>query len=142
MVTLKWLKKNQKIDFYFFSETTTEGDDDYTFFEGPHPGIALRVNSGSEVQISLTPFNFLWTPMIEVFIGTTNNTRSSIRINQETNVVTVPSPNILARDQWNDFRVTWENQSILVYSGNSTFPFMGFTMQQFFPVNFYGLRAV
>lgn len=80
--------------------------------------------------------------MIEIFIGTTNNTRSTIRINQETNVVTVPSPNILTRNQWNDFRVTWENQVILVYSANNTFPFMTYTMQDFFPVNFYGLRAV
>lgn len=80
--------------------------------------------------------------MIEIFIGSTNNSRSVIRMNQDTNVVTVPTPNIVTRDQWNDFRITWANQVVLVYSGNSPFPFMGFTMRDFFPVNSYGLRAV
>lgn len=126
----------------FISVTTTEGDAEFTFFEGPHPGIALRVNSSNEVHISLTPFNFAWTPIIEVFIGTTNNTRSTIRINQETNVATVPTPNILPRGQWNDFRVTWANQNVLVFRGNDSFPFLSYTMEHIFPVNFYGLRAV
>lgn len=80
--------------------------------------------------------------MIEIFIGTSNNTRSVIRVNQETNVVTVPTPNIIARDQRNDFRITWTSHVILVYGGNDAFPFMAYTMQDFFPVNFYGLRAV
>lgn len=80
--------------------------------------------------------------MIEIFIGSTNNTRSVIRINDETNVVTVPTPNIIRSDQWNDFRVTWAQQNVLVFSGNDTFPFMSYTMQDFVPVNFYGLRAV
>jgi len=122
--------------------TTTEGDDDFSFFEGPHPGIALRVNPSNEVHIALTPFNFEWNPMIEVLIGTTNNTRSSIRINGERTVVTVPTPNILTQDRWNDFRVTWENHIVLVYSANNTFPFLSYTMEHFFPVNFYGLKAV
>lgn len=94
------------------------------------------------MQIALTPFDFEWRPMIEIFIGASNNTKSVIRVNQETNVVTVPTPNIISPDQWNDFRITWVNQIILVYRGNDTFPFMAFTMQDFFPVNFYGLRAV
>ncbi len=80
--------------------------------------------------------------MLEIFIGAANNTRSVIRMNQDTDVVTVPTPNIVVRDQWNDFRITWANQIVLVFRGNDPFPFMGFTMVDFFPVNFYGLRAV
>lgn len=80
--------------------------------------------------------------MIEIFIGTTNNTRSVIRVNDETVVATVPTPNIILQNQWNDFRVTWVNHNILVFRGNDPFPFMSFTMQDFFPVNFYGLRSV
>lgn len=123
-------------------DVTTEGDADFSFFNGSHPGIALRVRSDNEVQISLTPFNFIWNPTIEIILGSVNNTRSLIRVNQETDVVIVPTPNIVARNQWNDFRITWANQIILVYSGNSGFPFMGYTMQDFVPVNFYGLRAM
>lgn len=80
--------------------------------------------------------------MIEILIGTGNNTRSSIRVNQETEVATVPTPNIIRRDQSNDFRITWEQQTVLVYSGNNAFPFMAYTMQHFVPINFIGLRAV
>jgi len=126
----------------FIVDTTTVGDGEYSFFDGPHPGIVFRVNTENEVQIALTPFNLVWTPMIEIIIGTASNSRSVIRRNQETDVVIVPTPNIITRDQWNDFRVTWENRNILVFSGNDTFPFMAYTMQDFYNVNFYGLRAV
>ncbi|KAG4079776.1 hypothetical protein HA402_014907 [Bradysia odoriphaga] len=126
----------------YIIDVITEGDADYSFFDGLYPGIALRVRTDNEVQISLTPFNFMWNPTIEIVIGSMNNTKSLIRVNQETVVAIVPTPNIVARDQWNDFRVTWANQVILVYSGNNNLPFMGYTMQDFVPVNFYGLRAV
>ncbi|KAG4070942.1 hypothetical protein HA402_001379 [Bradysia odoriphaga] len=126
----------------FIVDTTTEANGLYSFFDGPQPGIVVRVNTDNEVQIALTPFNFEWNPIIEIFIGTANNTRSVIRINQDTDVVTVPTPNIVQLDRWNDFRVTWANQVVLVFQGNEQFPFMGFTMRDFFPVNFYGLRAV
>lgn len=104
--------------------------------------MVLRVRSANEIQISLTPFNFIWTPAIEIHIGSTNNTLSVIRLNDETNVVTVPTPNIIRPNQWNDFRVSWANHNVLVFNGNNTFPFMSYTMQHFFPVNHYGLRAV
>ncbi|XP_037025220.1 toll-like receptor 3 isoform X5 [Bradysia coprophila] len=126
----------------YIVDTTTESDGVYSFFEGLEPGIVLRVQSDNEIQIALTPFNFLWTPSIEIFIGSANNTRSVIRVNEETDVVTVPTPNAIQQNQWNDFRVTWANQNVLVFRSNETFPFMSYTMQQFFPVNFYGLRAV
>lgn len=126
----------------FIVDTTTEANGLYSFFDGPQPGIVVRVNTDNEVQIALTPFNFEWSPMLEVLIGTANNSRSVIRMNQDTDVVTVPTPNIVALDRWNDFRITWANQVVLVYRGNELFPFMGFTMRDFFPVNFYGLRAV
>jgi len=126
----------------YIIDTTTEGSEEFSFFEGPHPGIALRVNTDNEVHISLTSFDVIWNPVIEILIGTSNNTRTVIRQNQEIDVVTVPTPNILSRDQRNDFRITWDNNVVLVYRGNERFPFMTYTMQYRVPVNFYGLRAV
>ncbi|KAG4079736.1 hypothetical protein HA402_014867 [Bradysia odoriphaga] len=125
----------------YIIDTTTEGEQ-YAFFDGPQPGIALRVNTDSEVQIALTPFPFVWNPVVEIFIGRANNTLSAIRFNQETDVAVVPTPNIIRQEQWNDFRVTWANQVVMVFGGNDTFPFMSYTMESFVPVNFYGLRAV
>lgn len=136
---MKILNKNNLISFL---DTVTEGGEEFSFFDVRLPGIIFRVNSENEIQIALTPFKFAWIPMIEIFIGTANNTRSGIRMNQETDVVTIPTPNIISRDRSNDFRITWENHIVLVYSGNDAFPFMGFTMQDFFPVNFIGVRAV
>ncbi|KAJ6630884.1 Leucine-rich repeat-containing protein 15, partial [Pseudolycoriella hygida] len=126
----------------YIVDTTTENDGIYSMFEAPNPGIVVRVRSDNEVQIVLAPFRLLWTPLIEIFLGSSNNTRSVIRINEETDVVTVPTRNIIQPNQWNDFRITWVNQNVLVFSGNETYPFMSYTMQTLFPVNFYGLRAV
>lgn len=129
------------IEFFFATDTITEADDDSQFFEAPHPGIALSVNANSEVRIAFSTFNFMCEcNMIEVLIGTANNTRSVIRENQTTNVVTVPD--VITKDQWNDYRITWANENILVSRGNDSFPFMSYTIQDSFPVNFYGLRSV
>ncbi len=83
-----------KFLFLFFNllsktDVVTEGDDAYSFFDGLNPGIVVRVNTNNEIQIALTPFNFEWRPMVEIFIGASNNTRSIIRVNQETDVVIV-----------------------------------------------------
>ncbi|XP_037025156.1 leucine-rich repeat-containing protein 15-like isoform X4 [Bradysia coprophila] len=126
----------------YIVDTTTESDGFYSFFDGSRPGIVVRVQSENEIQIALTPFNFLWTESIEIFIGSANNTRSVIRINGETDVVAVPTPNVIQQNRWNDFRITWANQNVLVSRVSETFPFMNYTMPNFFPINFYGLRAV
>ncbi|KAG4075501.1 hypothetical protein HA402_003326 [Bradysia odoriphaga] len=126
----------------YLIDTVTEGDDEFSFFNARLPGIFFRVNADSEIHIALTPFDFTWTPIIEVFIGTANNTRSAIRLNEDTFVVTVPTPNIIRRNQANDFRISWVDHNVLVFSGNDVYPFMGFTMQDFYPVNFIGLKAV
>jgi hypothetical protein len=79
--------------------------------------------------------------MLEVIIGTANNTRSVIRLNQETDVVVVPTPNIIRSDQTNGFRVTWANRVVLVFREAEPWPFMVYTMADVFNVNFYGLRT-
>lgn len=126
----------------FRLDATTEGDEEFSFFEALHPGVVIRVNATNEIQIALTTSNITSNPMIEIFIGEENNTRSTIRLNQETNVVTLPTPNIIERDQWNDFRITWSYRGIFVYRGNAPFPLMYFYMQEYFPINYYGVRAV
>jgi hypothetical protein len=81
--------------------------------------------------------------MLEIRIGTTNNTRSLIRRNQEDrNVVIVPTPEIIRHDEWNSFRIIWINHVVSVFRGNEQFPFMSFTMTDIFPVQFYGLQSM
>jgi hypothetical protein len=111
------------------------------FFAAPNPGIQLRVQSSDEIHIALTPFNFPWTPMLEIIIGAANNTRSVVRRNQETDVVVVPTPGIIRDGQLTGFRVTWANHIVLVFREGEEWPFMAFTMMDFYNVNFYGLGS-
>ncbi|KAG5666160.1 hypothetical protein PVAND_017639, partial [Polypedilum vanderplanki] len=130
------------MNYQYYFDTITNSNENYQFHLASNLGINLRVQTNDEVHVALTPFNFPWTPMIEIFIGAANNTRSIIRRNQETDVVTVPTPGIIRADQWNGFRITWANHAILVWREGEEWPFMGFTMTDFFPVNFYGLRSI
>jgi hypothetical protein len=41
----------------------------------------------------------------------------------------------------NRFRITWSRQVILVFEGNDEFPFLAYTMADWFPTNFIGLRS-
>ncbi|KAG5668554.1 hypothetical protein PVAND_016492 [Polypedilum vanderplanki] len=138
--SMSWFRRCTE-NFLFIVDAETDGNENYEFHPGRSPGIQMRVQSNDEVHVALTPFNFPWTPMIEIIIGAANNTRSIIRRNQETDVVTVPTPGIIRAGQWNGFRITWANHAILVWREGEEWPFMGFTMTDFFPVNFYGLRA-
>ncbi|KAG5668551.1 hypothetical protein PVAND_016489 [Polypedilum vanderplanki] len=128
-------------NYGFTVDTDTESNEPYQFFNAPTPGIQLRVTSNEEVQLAFTPFNFPWTPMLEIFIGAANNTRSIIRRNQEDEVVVVPTPGILRDGEMNGFRITWANHILLAFREGEEFPFLAFTMSDFFNVNFYGLRS-
>ncbi|KAG5668558.1 hypothetical protein PVAND_016496 [Polypedilum vanderplanki] len=129
-------------NFELIIDTVTDNNVDYLFFRGENPGIVARVQAEDEIQIALTPFNFPWSPMIEVIIGAANNTRSIIRRNQDEDVAVVPSPGIIRRNQQNLFRIVWANHVILVFRENEQWPFLVHTMIDFFNVNFYGLRTL
>lgn len=76
--------------------------------------------------------------MIEVVIS---NGVSRIIMNQATEVVAMPTSFLLRPGQWSRFRITWMRNVVMVFEGDDEFPFMAYTMQFFFPVNFYGLRS-
>lgn len=81
--------------------------------------------------------------MIEIHLGANNNTITVILRGGEA-MTSVQSPNLLRQDHWVEFRITWANQVILVTLEDEfieAFPFISFTMDEFFPINFYGLRS-
>lgn len=121
-------------------DTTTEGDE-YRFFAFPEPGIAFRVNAPSDVHISLNPVNFEAVPRMEILIGVNNNTQSIIRRNGEEDVVIANTPNILTPGVWNGFRIIFSNWVVMVFREGEQFPFMGFNMNEFYPIGFYGIRT-
>lgn len=119
----------------------TEGNSEYNFYRFPQPGIFFRVDAPREVHVSLNPFDFESSPRIEVHLGVANNTRSLIRINGNEDVVDVSTPNLLNDAGWSGFRIVFANWMVLVWRETDDFPFMAFNMQQFYPINFYGLRT-
>jgi hypothetical protein len=123
------------------TETTTEIGQPYRFYTAPNPGIQLRVTTNEEVRIALTPFNFLWTPSVEIVIGTNNNTLSTIIRNQDQEVVVANSPNIIRQGWWTGLRITWANHVILVTREGQNYPFLAYNLQDIFPIQFYGLSS-
>jgi hypothetical protein len=79
--------------------------------------------------------------MLEIIIGANNNTRSVIRRNQEADVVIVPTPGILTNGQISGFRIVWANHIVLAFREGDEWPFLAYTMQDFYNVNFFGLRS-
>jgi hypothetical protein len=79
--------------------------------------------------------------MLEIIIGTANNTRSVIRRNQDSDVVVVPTRDILRFGETSGFRVSWANHIVLVFREGDEWPFLAYTMEDFYNVNFYGLRS-
>lgn len=122
-------------------DTVTEGDN-FQIFEAPDPGLAIRVNAPQDVQITFLPTHILALPRFEVLIGISNNTRSAIRIDGQTEVVNISTPNILQDSRWNDFRIIWANWMVVIFRGNERFPFMVYNLESFWPVSNYGIRAV
>lgn len=98
----------------------------------------FEINSSVEARIALTSFNIAWNPIIEIVFSS-----DTIRIirNQNTEVVVVPNQGIFRSGQWNDYRITWARNVVLVFEGNDEFPFIAYTMEDFMNVNFYGLRS-
>ncbi|XP_070492483.1 protein artichoke-like [Chironomus tepperi] len=128
-------------NFNLIVETSTEIGDPYSFYAAPSPGIQLSVNTDQEIRIALTSFNILWNSSIEIIIGTRNNTVSTIIRNQDQEVAVARSPNIIRPGQWTGLRITWANDFILVTEVGQNFPFLGFNLQDIFPIQFSGIRS-
>ncbi|CAG9801214.1 unnamed protein product [Chironomus riparius] len=125
-------------NFGFVTERTTEAGSNYNFVEGMNPGMHLEVFTQLEARVALTGFNFVWNPMLEIVF---NNDTIRIVRNQDTDVAVIPTQRHFRIDAWNYYRITWARQVISVFEANEDFPFIAYTMQDWYPVNFLGLRA-
>lgn len=98
----------------------------------------VEVISDEEVTISLTPFDIPWNPMVEIAIS--NQTVRIIR-SQATQVAIVPSQGVFRPSGWNSYRVMWARNVVLVFENDDEFPFIAYTMEDRFVVNFIGIRS-
>ncbi|XP_070492489.1 leucine-rich repeat-containing protein 15-like [Chironomus tepperi] len=125
-------------NFGFTTERTTEAGSGYSFSQGYLPGVHVEVNTEVEASIALTPFNVVWNPMVEIVFN--NDTVRIIR-NQETQVAIVPNRGSFTPGAGNRFRVSWFRQVIAVFEGNDPFPFISYTMEDWVPIGWVGLRS-
>ncbi|KAL7051775.1 hypothetical protein ACKWTF_004615 [Chironomus riparius] len=125
-------------NFEFVSERSTEAGSNYNFIRGLNPGMYVEVNSDEEVTISLTSFDIAWNPMVEIAIS--NQTVRIIR-SQVTQAAIVPSEGVFRPGAWNSYRIIWARNIVLVFENEDEFPFIAYTMEDRFVVNFIGLRS-
>ncbi|XP_070507779.1 carboxypeptidase N subunit 2-like [Chironomus tepperi] len=129
-------------NFRYIVDASTIPGDEYTFFSAPSPGIQFRVNSRHVIHIALSHCDFPTHPMVEIVIGCCNNQRTRIVRNNSTDVAIVLSPGILNLDSWTGFRITWANNVILVYKEGQSYPYIAYTMEDYFQINFFGIRSI
>ena len=122
----------------YHTERTTEAGSNYNFIRGLNPGMHVEVYSDEEVTISLTPFDIAWNPMVEIVI---NNETVRIIRSQVTQAAIVPSQGVFRPGAWNSYRIIWARNIVLVFEEGDEFPFIAYTMEDRFVVNFIGLRS-
>jgi len=98
----------------------------------------VEVNGAQEAAIALTPFEVIWNPMLEIIFS--NETIRIVR-NQVTDVAVVPNLGYFVPRAAHRYRITWLRQIILVFEGSDEFPFIAYTMADWVPIQFIGLRS-
>lgn len=119
-------------------ERTTEAGNAFSFTRGFLPGMHVEVNAEIEASIALTPFEVAWIPMVEIVFN--NDTIRIIR-NQDNQVAIVPNLGLFIPGGGNRFRVSWFRQVVAVFDGNDPFPFISYTMEDWVPISFMGIRS-
>jgi hypothetical protein len=124
-----------------FSELFTHNITGFHFRQATEPGLDIQVTATGPITIALTPLNLPYLPMVEIQLGVENNQRSVIRKNQSRNVANMSTPNILDYDDVNVFRVTWVDRVVLVFREGEEWPFMAYTLEDAFNIQYYGLKS-
>jgi hypothetical protein len=93
------------------------------------------------LRIAVSPTNYTSLPLIEVLIGTASNTKTIIRVNKQTDVAVVATPNIIKRGEMNHFAIRWDNYVVSVHRDGEDYPFIAYTSAERFNHGFYGVAS-
>jgi len=98
----------------------------------PFNGHTLRfhVKAAHDCHIAFTEGDGESTPMIEVFIGAWEGACSAVRFNQEGEVVKVDTEGILSEDEFREFWITKDHDTVRVGKGGEFDPFMEGTLPE------------
>lgn len=127
-------------DSLFFLELETEDKLEYTWFPAGHNGVVFRVKAAHDAHLALCSSDSMSNPMLEVFIGGWQNSKSVIRKNQtKPDVVEESTPEILTGGEFRGFWIRWTDNVITVGKEGEAAAFMSYDNQDSFPINFVGV---
>jgi hypothetical protein len=113
---------------------------EYHWFPSGTHGVVFRVKAGHDAHLALAPTDSERDPMLEVFIGGWNNTKSVIRKNRtKPDVFEANTPDILNGNEFRGFWIRWDGNVIAVGKEGEGAPFMTYESSDNFPINFVGI---
>jgi len=121
-------------------ELETEDKLEYTWVPAGHNGVVFRIRANNDAHLALTSSQSESNPMLEVFIGGWQNSKSVIRRNRsKPDVVEEPTPGILSSGEFRGFWVRWTDNIITVGREGEAAAFMSYNNPESFPINFVGV---
>lgn len=113
---------------------------EYTWFPAGPSGVVFRVRANNDAHIALTSSEAESDPMLEVFLGGWQNSKSVIRKNrQKPDVVEEATPGILNGGDFVGFWIRWTDNVIAVGREGEAAAFMSYNNSESFPINFIGV---
>lgn len=122
----------------------TEDKLEYTFFPINKFTVNLTVKAGHNAHICLAPeASSEVNPMIEIFIGGWENSKSAIRFNREKpDKAEAETPSICNADEDKNFVLTWNNEGeVSISMAGASEPFLHWKNEEPFPISFLGVRT-
>lgn len=128
-------------DFFFpLLELETEDKLEYTWFPAGQNGVVFRVRAAHDAHLALTSSESMSNPMLEVYIGGWQNSKSVIRKNQtKPDVVEEATPEILTGGEFRGFWIRWTDNVITVGKEGEAAAFLSYNNDEAFPINYVGV---
>ncbi|XP_049873807.1 uncharacterized protein LOC126372183 isoform X1 [Pectinophora gossypiella] len=121
-------------------EVQTEDNLQYQFFPISSGSIQFKVRAPKDAHLALTMAPQPGNPMIEVFIGGWENTKSVIRKNGEKpEKAEIETPQILSSGEFRGFWVRWDSGIISAGREGEAIPFISWADPEPFPIAFVGV---
>lgn len=128
----------------FIGAVYTEDKLEYKFFPINKFTVNLAVKAAHNAHICLAPeASSEASPVIEIFIGGWENSKSAIRLNREKpDKAEAETPSVCSADEEKKFVLTWTNDGeVSISMAGASEPFLYWKNVEPFPINALGVRT-